>query len=57
MERPPIEQFVQQGWADHEADSKGVLARIPEGIGLLTESAQLPGLARLLNPCRRGAPR
>jgi tetratricopeptide (TPR) repeat protein len=40
-------EFVQKGWADHAEDEEGVFARLPEGLGLVTEAAHIPPLAAL----------
>ncbi|MEZ0228788.1 MAG: hypothetical protein ACAI25_09200 [Planctomycetota bacterium] len=43
-----IESLVEQGWAEHEKDSAGVLARCEGAIPEVTEAKHLPGLAALL---------
>lgn len=40
--------FVSKGWNDHAEDSAGVMARFDEGIGLVSEAGDLPGLAGLI---------
>ncbi len=42
-----LDEFVSQGWKDHATDAAGVFARLPEGVGLITEAKQLPALAAL----------
>jgi len=41
-------EFVGRGWRDHAQDAAGVLARFEEGIGLVVEAGDLPGLAGLI---------
>jgi hypothetical protein len=43
-----LEQFVSQGWADHAEKTDEVAARLPEGLGLVTEAKHLGMLAALI---------
>tara|TARA_R110002072_G_scaffold1072_6_gene8751 strand:+ start:3623 stop:4537 length:915 start_codon:yes stop_codon:yes gene_type:complete len=40
--------FVSQGWRDHAKDAAGVMARFEEGIALVAEAGDVPGLAGLI---------
>jgi hypothetical protein len=42
-----FDDFLTQGWRDHGTDAEGVLARLPQGIALISETGQLPAFARL----------
>jgi hypothetical protein len=41
-------EFVNQGWSDHEADSEGVLARLPAGVALAGTGQDVASLAALI---------
>jgi hypothetical protein len=43
-----LDEFVSQGWMDHATDAEGVMARLNQGVGMLTEARQLPALAGLI---------
>jgi hypothetical protein len=43
-----LDEFVSQGWKDHATDAEGVMARLGQGVGLMTEPRHLPGLAGLI---------
>ncbi len=43
-----LKDFVSKGWADHGDDAEGVLARLPEGVGMVAEVGDMPGLAGLI---------
>lgn len=45
---PTIDALVQQGWADHERDPEGVLARAREALPRVDAPAHLPALAALV---------
>ncbi|MCO5164755.1 MAG: hypothetical protein M9894_00085 [Planctomycetes bacterium] len=45
---PTIDALVQQGWADHERDPEGVLARVREALPRVDAPAPLPALAALV---------
>jgi hypothetical protein len=43
-----LEKLIEQGWADHERDSGGVLARLADAIPSVATKAELPGFVGLL---------
>jgi hypothetical protein len=43
-----LDEFVSKGFQDHGEDAPGVFARLPEGVGLVTEAKHLPALAALI---------
>lgn len=43
-----LDTFVSQGWTDHERDSAGVLARLPDALPLVTAPAHVATLTALL---------
>jgi tetratricopeptide (TPR) repeat protein len=45
---PDLDAFVSQGWTDHERDSAGVLARLPDALPLVTAPAHVATLTALL---------
>lgn len=47
-EAQTCKDFVGQGWRDHAQDAEGVMARFEEGIALVREGGDLPGLAGLI---------
>ena len=43
-----LDEFVSRGWMDHATDAEGVMARLDQGVALLTAAQQLPALAGLI---------
>jgi hypothetical protein len=43
-----LDEFVSQGWMDHATDAEGVMARLDQGVALMTDARHLPGLAALI---------
>jgi len=43
-----FDQFCSAAWSDHGTDAAGVYRRLPEGVDMVEEPAQLPKLAGLI---------
>ena len=43
-----LDEFLSQGWMDHATDAEGVMARLDQGLALMTDARHLPGLAALI---------
>jgi hypothetical protein len=43
-----LDEFVSRGWAEHATDAEGVMARLDQGVALLTAAHELPALASLI---------
>lgn len=44
-----LKTFVADGWRDHADDARGVASRLGEGLVLVTDEAEIAGLAGLAN--------
>lgn len=42
-----LDNFIDQAWNDHATDSKAVAGRLQQGLDLVTENSQIPGVVHL----------
>ncbi len=43
-----LDEFVSQAFDDHAKDAEAVFARLPDGVALVTDAAQLPSIAHVV---------
>lgn len=43
-----LEEFCSKGWQEHATDAAGVMARLPQGVALVTGAKHIPMLAGLV---------
>jgi tetratricopeptide (TPR) repeat protein len=42
-----LDNFINQAWSDHATDSQAVAERLQQGLSLITENSQIPGVVQL----------